>query len=159
MKRAAADRPLPWRCPKCLHKAVRPVAMPYHARASHDGRLYELDIAEIQIPRCAACGELVFSNRVDEQITLALRTHLRLLTPEQIREARTRLGLQQKELAECLGATEQSLMRWEEGTLLQARVMDNLLRVYFALPEARSLLIGLNQDPNLGIATPHARPG
>lgn len=91
--RPATDRPFPWRCPKCLEKTVHPVVMPYRAKAAHDGRLYELDIPDLPIPKCCHCGELVFSNRVDEQISRALRSHLRLLAPEQIQEARSRLGL------------------------------------------------------------------
>jgi hypothetical protein len=41
-------------------------------------------------------------------------------------------------------------VRWEEGTVLQPRTMDNLLRVFFALPEVRSMLTA-EQDPRLGL--------
>ena len=150
-KRTTGDKSFPWRCPKCLQKAVHPVVIPYLAKAAHDGRLYELDIPDLQIPQCASCGELVFSNRVDERITQTLRSQLRLLTPEQIRDARCRLGLQQKELAERLGTTEETLGRWESGTLIQPRAMDNLLRVYFAVPQVRAMLTGANQDALLGV--------
>ncbi len=37
-----------------------------------------------------------------------------------------------------------------EGALIQPRAMDNLLRVYFAVPEARAVLRGPEQDPELG---------
>src|SRR5437588_480523 len=149
--RTAGDRPFPWRCPRCLQKTVAPVVLPYRARAVHDGQNYELDIVELHIPKCSACGELVFSSRVDEQITCALRQRLRLLTPEQIREARQQLGLSPQELAERLGVAEDMVQAWEEGTLLPSRTADNLLRVYFALPEVRAVLTGTDQDPTLGL--------
>ena len=81
-KRTGGDRPFPWRCPRCMKKTVCPVVMPYRARTAHDGQTYELEIAALEIPRCSSCGELVFSNRVDEQITAALRRQLSLLAPE-----------------------------------------------------------------------------
>src|SRR6187401_3532944 len=130
-----AAKPYPWRCPRCLEKAVSLVAMPYRAKGSHDGRAFEIEIPEVRIPKCSQCGELVFSNSVDEQITHALRSHLKLLEPEQIRDARQRLNLNLAELADRLGTDEQSLARWEEGLVLQSRAMDNLMRVFFALPE------------------------
>jgi hypothetical protein len=35
--------------------------------------------------------------------------------------------------------------------LVQSRAEDNLLRVYFAVPDVRALLIGANQDPGIGL--------
>ena len=145
------DKPFPWRCPRCLHITVYPVMMAYRANANHDGRLYELDISDLRVPKCAACGELVFNNQADEQITQAVRSHLRLLAPERIQEARRKLGLLPSEFAERLGVTEQDVCRWESGLLLQSRALDNLLRIYFALPDVRAVLTGVNQDPGLGV--------
>jgi DNA-binding transcriptional regulator YiaG len=145
------DRPFPWRCPRCLDMTVYPVAMPYRAKANHDGRLYELDISDLRVPKCSACGELVFNNQADEQITQALRAHVRLLAPERIQEARHKLGLLPSELAERLGVTEEEVCQWESWLMLQSRAMDNLLRLYFALPDVRAVLTGVTQDPGLGL--------
>jgi putative zinc finger/helix-turn-helix YgiT family protein len=147
---ADRDKPFPWRCLQCLKRDVFPATIPYTAEVNHDGRLYQVELAALVIPRCRACGELVFSGQVDEQITAALRAQLRLLTPAQIREGRTTLGLMQRELAERLGVAEATISRWETGTLIQSRAMDNLLRAYFALPELRAALRGPEQDPQFG---------
>jgi DNA-binding transcriptional regulator YiaG len=88
---------------------------------------------------------------VDEQITEAFRMQLRLLNPAQIWKGRKELGLHHYELAERLGVAEATISRWETGTLIQSRAMDNLLRAYFALPEVRAALRGAGQDPNFGI--------
>jgi putative zinc finger/helix-turn-helix YgiT family protein len=152
------DRPFPWRCPKCLQKTVSPALLAYRAKARHDGAIFEWDIPDLRIPQCAACGELVFSNHADVQISQSLRAHLRLLTPEQIEKTRRQLGLSQKDLSERLGSTEETLNRWEEGTLIQSRAMDNLLRVFFALPAVRSVLTGANQDPGLGLVATQCSP-
>jgi putative zinc finger/helix-turn-helix YgiT family protein len=150
-QRSEADaKPFPWRCLKCRKRDVYPATISYTAEVSHDGRLYEVPVPALEVPRCRSCGELVFTNRVDEQITDALRARLRLLTPAQVREGRKTLGLLQQELAERLGVAEATISRWETGTLIQSRAMDNLLRAYFALPAMRAALRGAEQDPAFG---------
>ena len=114
--------------------------MPYVANLKHDGRVYRIDIPELKIPKCRVCGEITFSNNTDDQITAALRSHLKLLTPQQIKAGRKRLGLKAKELAEQLGIAAATVSRWEQGRLIQSRAMDNLLRLYFESEEVRRLL-------------------
>jgi putative zinc finger/helix-turn-helix YgiT family protein len=125
--------------------------MPYAIDVKHDGQLYHLEIPELKIPKCRACGELVFSNSVDDEILKALRAHLRLLTPEQIRGGREALGFKSNEFADKLGIAAETVSRWESGGLIQSRAMDNFLRVFFAIPQARAVLRGSEQDPHLGI--------
>jgi putative zinc finger/helix-turn-helix YgiT family protein len=144
------DRPFPWLCANCLHEEVHPATFAYPAKVKHDGREYEIAIPEFTVPKCRNCGQLVFSVHADEQVSRALRSHLRLLTPEQIRSGRKALRLKAKELASWLGVAAATLSRWESGALIQSRAMDNFLRAYFALPELRAVLLGLKQDPNLG---------
>src|SRR5207249_4792396 len=97
--REPGDRPFPWRCPRChAVDAVHLQTMPYTAEIAHDGRTYKLEIPDLQIPKCSSCQELIPSHRVDEQIRRALRSHLHLLAPEQIREARAALHLSQEGL-------------------------------------------------------------
>jgi hypothetical protein len=75
--RKPGDRPFPWRCPRCLAVDVQRVVTPYTAKVEHDGCEYTIDIPALRVPKCGSCGELVFSNDVDEQIRQALRRHLR----------------------------------------------------------------------------------
>jgi putative zinc finger/helix-turn-helix YgiT family protein len=126
--------------------------MPYTLEVTHDGRSYQVEVPELRAAKCTACGEAIFSNEADEQITAALRSLLRLLTPEQIRAGRKRFALSQNELAQRLGVAEETISRWETGALIQPRAMDNLLRLYFALPEARAALCGAEQAPDLGLS-------
>lgn len=145
------QRPFPWHCPKCRRKEVRLAIVSYRCDAAHDGRLYSVTVPELNVPRCGHCGELVFNYPADEQVRQALRSQLHLLAPDEIRAARAGLGLTQKELADRLGVDEEIVSRWETGGQIQSRAMDNLLRVYFALPEARSLLLGIHPGSPLGM--------
>jgi len=126
--------------------------MNYDAEVRHDGRLHTFTVLHLNIPVCAACGEKVFTEKVDDQINAALRSHLQLLTPHEIRKALDRLNMTQKEAAERLGIAEATLSRWVTETQIQSRAMDNLLRVFFAFPQVRTALNGEGQDPELGVA-------
>jgi DNA-binding transcriptional regulator YiaG len=112
--------------------------MPYQSKVRFEGHVYTVDIPDLNIPRCQSCGELLFDNRADDQMDLAFRKQAYLLTPEQILANRVALGLTRGQLALRLGVEEDQLRRWEEDEEIQGRAMDNLLRVYFAIPPVRS---------------------
>jgi putative zinc finger/helix-turn-helix YgiT family protein len=122
----------------------------YTAKVKHDGVVYELQLPSLEVPRCQNCGEIYTTTAVDEKVSDALRSRLRLLTPAQIRQGIEKLGLKQQEVAERLGVAPETISRWVNGALIQSRAMDNFLRVFFALPEVRQVLQGPNQDPQLG---------
>src|SRR4051812_9483441 len=128
----AVGPPFPWRCRHCGEKEVVLTTISYDAEVRHDGRLYTFTIPQLLIPVCQACGEKVFTEQVDEQVNVALRFHLHLLTPADMKTALERLGMTQKEAADRLGIAEATLSRWLNETQIQSRAMDNLLRVFFA---------------------------
>jgi len=137
-----AERQFPWRCRRCGKREVVMATAAYNAEVRHDGRLYTFTIPRLELPVCQACGEQVFTEKVDEQVNAALRAHLNLLTPDQIQEGIERIGMTQKAAAQRLGIAEATLSRWLNKTQIQSRAMDNLLRVFFTLPQARDLLTG-----------------
>ena len=93
----------------------------------------------------------MFTEQVDEQINVALRSHLRLLSPQEMRTALERVTLTQKEAADQLGIAEATLSRWLTETQIQSRAMDNLLRVFFAFPQVRTALSRVAQDREIGV--------
>ena len=144
-------KPFPWRCPECGKKEVRAAHVAYTTEIKYDGRLYTVEIPELCVPRCGACGELVFDTRADEQIARALRNHLGLLSADQIRTNREQLGLNQRQLAERLGVAVETVSRWKAGALTQSRAMDRCLRVYFGVPAVRVALESNDAFPSLGV--------
>ncbi len=145
------SRPFPWRCFRCRDRAVVPVTMPYAVKVTHDGESHVIEIPALDVPRFQSCGELVFDNAADEQINAAIRLGLRLLTPAEVHAGWERLGLTSNGLAERLGVPKKTIADWEDGMAIQSRALDNLLRVYFELPEVRAMLTGKQQDPQLGV--------
>lgn len=146
-----AERPFPWRCRHCSRMEVAMTTMRYVTEVRHDGRLHTFTIPKLKIPVCRSCGEKVFTEQVDEQINVALRSHLRLLSPQEMRTALERVTLTQKEAADQLGIAEATLSRWLTETQIQSRAMDNLLRVFFAFPQVRTALSRVAQDREIGV--------
>src|SRR5438309_292049 len=91
------------RCAECGAREVRPAVIEYTAKKNHDGRIYDLHIHDLNVTRCAKCGEIYFDAAADDQITAALRSQLVLLLPEQIARNIETLGLSQKDFANRLG--------------------------------------------------------
>ncbi len=129
---------------------MRPRSTHYTAQVKHDGRLHDVVVHNLEVPTCDACGERVFGRSVEDQISDALRAHLGLLSPREIHDQLKTLGLSQKQLASRLGIAEATVSRWRTGTVIQSRAMDNLMRVYFAVPEVRRVLAGERPIGNVG---------
>jgi len=134
------SRPFPWLCANCHTRSIVPAVIDYTAKVKHDGVVHELHLRDLEVPRCQNCDETVITTVADERINDALRTHLRLLTPAQIRKGIEKLELEQQQMAEQLGVAPETISRWVNGALIQSRAMDNLLRLFFESEEVRKLL-------------------
>jgi DNA-binding transcriptional regulator YiaG len=137
-------------CDRCRKRTVWPATISYRSKVRYEGQVYDVDTPQLVVPRCQECGALYFDNSAEEQVSRALREQLHLLQPEQVRANRQILGLTVPELAGRVGVSAADLSDWEEGLQLPPRAVDNLLRAYFALPDLRAALRGLDQSPAFG---------
>jgi len=76
----AAGRPLPWICPRCRKKEVRLATISYRTERLYEGRPVAVDIPDLNVPKCANCGELVFNYAADEQILVAVKAQAAALS-------------------------------------------------------------------------------
>jgi len=65
-----------------------------------------------------------------------LRAHEGLLSPQEIRAIRERLGYTQAQLEQVLAVGPKTVVRWEKGTVRQSRLADRFLRTLAAYPHA-----------------------
>lgn len=135
-----ADAPYPRQCPKCRQMTVMLQRIDYKDEVRYDDHLVSFLAHDIEIPICQNCGEKVFTEIVDDQLNVALRLHLHLLAPAEIKEGINRLGLSRQDIAVRLGISNDQLWRWINGYEIQTRAMDNYLRVFFQFPEVREML-------------------
>jgi putative zinc finger/helix-turn-helix YgiT family protein len=138
----------PIRCIECGARSVRPKNIARTIEKAHDGRVYDLHIDDLPATVCENCGEVFFTADTDDAINSALRNHIGLLSPEEIRANLSALMLRQKDASEQLGIAEATLSRWLSGRMIQSRAMDNLLRWFFEYPELRENLRRGNTPSN-----------
>lgn len=98
----------------------------------------EISVPDASHLRCPKCGEIVL--RLDElrhlnQTALDIyRRKYGLLSSDEIRSLRERLGLTQVELGRLLRLGSNTISRWEAGRNVQTAAMDMLLRLIRDLP-------------------------
>ena len=134
-------RTYPKRCGKCGQKTMRLATVPYTTTIEHDGRAYRVEIPDLTVPQCENCHAISIDDEADRQISAAFRREAKLLSPEEIRQGREKLGLTQKQFANLLGVGEATVSRWETGAQIQQRAMDRFLRVCLGSPAAVELLL------------------
>lgn len=150
--------PFPWLCPRCGQETVNPTSVDYRTTRKYEGRSYDLNVTGLRVLQCGNCGERLFGNEAGDQIERAFRATLGLLQPEEIRNGREELGLNQKEFAAKLRIAEESLSRWESGALVQPRQADTLIRLYFVSPSSRRVFDVVGQSPDFGRVVRYEEP-
>jgi putative zinc finger/helix-turn-helix YgiT family protein len=133
-------RAYPKRCGKCGQNKMRLATVPYNTTIEHDGRSYHVKIPALSVPHCGNCHAISLDDEADQQISAAFRSEAGLLTPDEIRHGREKLGLTQKQFANLLGVGEATISRWETGGQIQQRAMDRFLRLCLVSPAAVELL-------------------
>ncbi len=96
-------------------------------QGSTDGKIVISALLPICV--CRACNASFQGAQAQEKKNEAICKHLGLMTPDEIRAMRQKLGLSQAGLAQLSGLGVASIARWESGQLIQGRSNDNLLRL------------------------------
>jgi HTH-type transcriptional regulator/antitoxin MqsA len=111
--------------------------------------LFEYKGETLRIPNyvtyaCSECGEAIVDNDILRDSGKMLKDFQRkvdgLLTGEQIKAIRHKLGLTQEQLADIVGGGLKSLARYESGQVCQSKGMDNLLHILDAYPETLKVI-------------------
>lgn len=95
----------------------------------------------VPVLACPACDEIFYGPEAEREHDRAIRDVLGLLTPEQIRKIRERLGMSQAEFSRLSGIGVATLSRLEKGRLIQSRSLDNYLRLLDANPDNVRVLV------------------
>ncbi len=121
-------------CPMCERGTLTPVA--YSETFQHHGS--ELYVSGLEGYECECCGaDPIFDDQIRRNHTRILDARRRadgLLTGEEIRALRDRLGLTQKEASELFGGGANAFSKYERGEVAQSAAMDRLLRLVARYP-------------------------
>jgi len=89
---------------------------------------------------CDSCNEDLMNEEASAAITTSHRAALKLLTADEIRSIRQKLGKTQGQMSELLGIGEKTYCRWESGTHFQSEAFDRYLRALQATPSLVDVL-------------------
>jgi len=97
-----------------------------------------ITIPDYVISKCDLCNETIVDKGTLKSSAKLLKNFKckvdGLLTGEEIREIRRKLGFTQEQMSEILGGGLKSFARYETGQICQSKAMDNLLRILDRFP-------------------------
>ena len=98
-----------------------------------------ITIPDYVISKCDLCNETIVDKGTLKSSAKLLKNFKckvdGLLTGEEIREIRRKLGFTQEQMSEILGGGLKSFARYETGQICQSKAMDNLLRILDRSPQ------------------------
>jgi putative zinc finger/helix-turn-helix YgiT family protein len=128
-------------CPVCGKGELQPVRGVFKTQIEGaDGHPMTLSVPDVTWRHCGLCSEDLLDDGASQAITRAHRAALNLLTAEEIRSLRQRLGKTQGQMSALLGIGEKTYCRWESGTHFQSEAFDRYLRLLQAAPEVVDVL-------------------
>ena len=145
------------KCYQCGGVFTRRVPPPHHRKLRYEGTAQDVLVSDIPEWHCAACDLSMTDEEGDEPLQAALRKHIGLLTPQQIKAGIKELGTTQEKFAEKIRCAPESISRWLNGAVLQSRVYDCLMRIYFQFPQVRGALDQFSPASSFGETVVHAR--
>jgi len=66
----------PQRCPECGKLDLWSTTISRECHVKHDGTLHSFVVSDLHVLKCKSCGEVLFDNVTNEQISKALRYYL-----------------------------------------------------------------------------------
>jgi putative zinc finger/helix-turn-helix YgiT family protein len=142
------------RCPCCGADSIEEVLRTDTVEVPSDGEPALVEVSNVPIERCRSCGEEFSGPRAAQVKHNAICRTLGLLTPEEIRQLRERMGLTQSQLSQLSGIGEATISRWERGRLLQNRAMDRYLRLLASDVRCPAFLRGVDRARDVQMTAP-----
>jgi len=139
---------------KCTKCGVGAITLE-RVETSYDPHLPDVRVDGLEAATCPVCGEeylsLVRFDELTRLVNASLIEKPGRLAAGEVRQLRSALGLQGKQLAELLGVNPEHVSRWETGRAPISALGDRLLRMLVAMH------LGLPR-PDLAAITSAASP-
>lgn len=114
-----------------MKKETRIVGFKVHVPNLEGDGVQEVVTIQIPVRVDPQTGEELITAEGLEKIEDTKARHMGLLSPAQIRELRSRIGLTQKQMSELLQAGEKSYTRWESGRARPSRMVNVILKLLY----------------------------
>ncbi|MGC2634502.1 MAG: type II TA system antitoxin MqsA family protein [Candidatus Cybelea sp.] len=110
----------------------------------------KITVANDQITACRDCGTTFYTAEqsilADRRLIDARKQQEGLLTSSQIKALRKSLDLSQAQLEAALGVGAKTVVRWENGTAVQSKALDDVLRLVQLDPDNLRLLVSVREQ-------------
>jgi|GEM_PF-922881 len=137
---------MPVDCPLCGSPDVREIVR--ERRVTMNG--HDIVVPEDRGTECGRCGETYYtgaqSRIADRKLIDARRRAEGLLTSDDVRGLRQALRLSQAELEQAIGTGPKTVVRWENGTAVQSKAADDVLRLIALDPDNLRLLVRIRES-------------
>lgn len=143
------------KCHQCGAELTSRTARAHRRKLRYEGVAHDVLVEDMPEWHCAVCDIAVTDGESDPFLQAALRKHVGLLTPEQIRAGLKALKISQDTFAERIGCAAESVSRWLNSAVLQSRTYDRFMRIYFHCPEVRGLLANVLPEHPFGEKVVH----
>lgn len=104
--------------------------------------------------RCNVCSEAIVNNQTLKSSGKQLKKFKckvdGLLSGDEIKGIRRKLGLTQEQMSEILGGGLKGFARYETGQICQSKAMDNLLRILDKFPQLIQFIEGTPEKESQG---------
>lgn len=138
------------KCPLCGEGILEDEISDHDMYIRKGARNVKITIKNLAIKRCSKCKEDFVPKEAVEQLQAEKHKRRGLLTLEQLKEIRTKLGYTQEEMAGLLGLGKKTYFRWERGLFLQNKAMDRYVRLIAENPENVKILKRINEESKKG---------
>lgn len=116
-------------CVICGRGPIREIERDWHIRVKET----DLIVPGDRITHCESCGEDFYTGAQaqasDRRLADVRRRNEGLLTGEEILKVRQAASLSQAQLEAALGVGAKTVVRWENGTAVQSKAADDVLRL------------------------------
>ncbi len=127
-------------CVNCVKKVEMSTNFYYTETRLHEGLEYTVSLQAYTGFQCTKCEEVYHTKHSENQIFCELKNVIGLLQTEEIRAGLKKTGYSQRGFAELTGIAEEVVSRWVNNRQMQSRSLDNFMRVFFNVKEARHVL-------------------
>ena len=133
------------KCPLCGKGVLKDEVRDHETFFREGTHNIKLVVKDLRVKRCTECKEEFMPKEALERVQAEKHKRRGLLTMEQLKEIRLRLGYTQVEMAELLGVGKKTYLRWEKGLYLQNTSMDRYIRLIAENPENIKILKRINE--------------
>lgn len=134
------------KCPVCNIGFLETITSDYSTVIKDGQQEVVLTISNLKRENCPNCNEEFLGPEALKIIEDAKYKQLGLLTPDELRMIREKLGLTQEQISSLLGVGKKSYFRWENGLSIQNKSIDRYIRLVNENPKNILVLLDLQKQ-------------